>query len=122
MYGISPNMTAQELINSIVSANGTGELTDSRGTKKTSGNLATGDIITIEGSLENKSFTIVVRGDINGDAGITLKDFVLIQSHILKKGTLAGIKFYAADVNYDNVINLKDFVLVQSHILKKASL
>ena len=122
MFGISPGMTVQEITNSVSSANGSAALTDSNGTKKTSGKLATGDIITISGSVEKLSFTIVVRGDINGDGDLNLKDFVLIQSHILKKSTLTGIKFYAADTNYDNVINLKDFVLVQSHILKKASL
>ena len=122
VFGISPGMTAQEMINSVSSANGSAVLTDSNGNKKTSGKLATGDIITISGSVEKSSFTIAVRGDINGDGEPNLKDFVLIQSHILKKTSLSGIKAYAADANYDDIINLKDFVLVQSHILKKNSL
>ena len=122
MYGISPGMTVQELTNSVSSANGSAVITDASGTKKTSGKLVTGDIITISGSVEKISFTIVIRGDINGDGEPNLKDFVLIQSYILKKGSLNGVKFYAADANYDNVVNLKDFVLVQSHILKKSSL
>ena len=122
IFGIKPGMTAQELINSVSSANGKAVLTDANGNNKSSGKLATGDIITINGSVEKTSFTIAVRGDINGDGEPNLKDFVLIQSHILKKSTLSGIKSYAGDTNYDNVINLKDFVLVQSHILKKSSL
>ena len=122
IYGVSPGMTAQEFINSVVSAKGTCEITNNKGVKKTSGKLATGDIITIGGTVESTKFTIAIRGDINGDAESNLKDFVLIQSHILKKSTLKDLKFYAGDTNYDNVINLKDFVLVQSHILKKASL
>ena len=122
MFGISPGMSVQELINSVSSANGTASIKTSTGEEKTSGKLVTGDIITIGGSVENKSFTISIRGDINGDGEPNLKDFVLIQSHILKKSTLSGIKFYSADVNYDDQINLKDFVLVQSHILKKALL
>ncbi len=122
MYGMSPGMTAQEMINSVTKANGTCTITNSKGTKKTSGKLATGDIITIGGTKENTKFTVAIRGDINGDAEVNLKDFVLVQSHILKKSTLKDIKFYAGDTNYDNNINLKDFVLVQSHILKKGSL
>ena len=122
MFGISPGMSVQELINSVSSANGAASIKTSTGEEKTSGKLVTGDIITISGSVENKSFTISIRGDINGDGEPNLKDFVLIQSHILKKSSLSGIKFYSADVNYDDQINLKDFVLVQSHILKKALL
>ena len=51
-----------------------------------------------------------------------MKDFVLVQSHILEKSMLTDVKFYAGDVNYDGKIVLADFVLVQSHILKKQSL
>jgi hypothetical protein len=53
---------------------------------------------------------------------VDLKDFVLIQSHILQKSALTDVKFYAGDVNFDGNIVLADFVLVQSHILKKQSL
>ncbi len=122
MFGISPGMTVQELVNSVQSANGSATITDINGNKKSSGKLVTGDIITIGGSVEKKNFYIAIRGDTNSDGEITLKDFVLVQSHILKKSSLGGVWSFAGDVNYDNVINLKDFVLVQSHILKKSSL
>ena len=82
----------------------------------------TGDKITIKGSTESISYIIAIRGDNNGDGVIDLKDFVLCQSHILKKMTLADEKFIASDVNYDGVVDLKDFVLIQSHILKKLTL
>ena len=102
--------------------NSTATITDKSGNEKTSGNLATGDKITIKGSTESISYIIAIRGDNNGDGVIDLKDFVLCQSHILKKMTLADEKFIASDVNYDGVVDLKDFVLIQSHILKKLTL
>ena len=99
-----------------------GSVVDINGKKKSSGSYATGDKITIKGTNESETFTIAVRGDVNGDASIDLKDFVLIQSHILEKSKLNEIKFYAGDVNFDGKIVLADFVLVQSHILKKQNL
>ena len=63
-----------------------------------------------------------VKVGIGRNPNMDLKDFVLIQSHILGKSTLTGVKNFAGDVNYDGKIILADFVLVQSHILKKQSL
>ena len=117
MYGISPGMTAQELLNSINSAHGTGVLTDSKGNKKTSGDLATGDIITIEGTLENDSFTIVVRGDINGDSKINAVDLLLCKKDIINIKKLNGIYTYASDVNYDSKINAIDLLMIKKQIL-----
>ncbi len=122
IYGISPGYTAQELINSVVANKGNVTIVNSRGEKKTSGNLATGDIITIEGSEEQKSFTIAVRGDINGDANINIVDLLQVQKHILGKGNLEASKFYGGDTNYDGKINIVDLLLIQKHILGKGNL
>ncbi len=122
MYGISPGYTAQELINSITANKGKVTIVNNKGEKKTSGNLVTGDIITIEGSEEQKSFTIAVRGDINGDANINIVDLLQVQKHILGKGNLEAHKFYGGDTNYDGKINIVDLLLIQKHILGKGNL
>ncbi len=122
IYGISVNTTVQALTTEVVKNGGSATVMDSSNKVKTSGNLATGDKITIKAGNESVSYVIAVRGDNNGDAVIDLKDFVLCQSHILKKMTLTDEKFIASDVNYDGVVDLKDFVLIQSHILKKLTL
>lgn len=122
MYGISINTQVSEISNTVVKNGGEIKITDDAGNIVKSGILKTGYNITIKGSEESKTFVLSVRGDVNGDGIIDLKDFVLIQSHILKKNILSEEKFYAGDVNYDGSIVLADFVLVQSHILNKSKL
>ena len=122
MYGISPDTAITTIVNTVTKNKGEAKVTDSAGKVKSSGSFVTGDKITIVGTSEEKTFSIAVRGDVNGDGTVDLKDFVLIQSHILEKSKLTGVKNYAGDVNYDGKIILADFVLVQSHILKKQSL
>ena len=122
VYGISVNTTVQALTNEVVTNGGSATIVDKDDKVKTSGTLTTGDKITVKAGNETSTYIIAIRGDINGDSTIDLKDFVLTQSHILKKMTLTDEKFMAADVNYDGVIDLKDFVLIQSHILQKLTL
>lgn len=122
MYGISPGTSVSSLTNTVTKNNGTVKITSASGAVKNSGSLATGDKITINGTTDSITYTISVRGDTNSDGIVDLKDFVLVQSHILKKNNLSNEYFYAADVNYDGNIALSDFVLIQSHILKKVNL
>lgn len=121
MYDISPGTQIGTLVNTVVNNGGKATVKNSNGTVKSSGSLVTGDVIVIEGAT-TATYTISVKGDINGDGEVKLQDFVLVQSHILGKSALTGVRFYAADINNDNAINLKDFVLIQSHILGKSSL
>ena len=74
MFGISPGMTTQELINSVSSANGSATITDIKGNKKSSGKLVTGDIITISGSVEKKD-----SGDVSALLVCLICDFVCKQ-------------------------------------------
>lgn len=122
MYQISPGTVVSTLVNTVNVNQGNATIKDVNGKIKTTGNLVTGDTITISGTKETKTYAVAIRGDINGDGEVNLADFVLIQSHILGKAKLTGYKFYAGDVNYNNEIKLDDFVLIQSHILKKAYL
>ncbi len=122
MYGISPDTVVSTLVNTVTKNKGEAIVTDATGKTKNSGAFVTGDKITIKGTNDKVVYEIAVRGDINGDGIVNLKDFVLVQSHILDKSKLDNIKFYAGDINYDGKIVLADFVLIQSHILKKNSL
>lgn len=66
-----------------------------------------------------KSWTIIVKGDINGDANISITDMVAVKAHILKKETLTDAKAQAADVNGDGTISITDFIQIKSHVLGK---
>lgn len=122
MYGISPGTIVSTLINTVSSNKGKATIVDSNNKSKTTGNLATGDKITISGTTDKKQYTIAVRGDVNGDGEVKLSDMIMVQSHILKKLTLKGVQFYAGDVNYDSSVKLSDMIMIQSQILGKLKL
>ncbi|MHB1455096.1 MAG: InlB B-repeat-containing protein, partial [Saccharofermentanales bacterium] len=85
-----------------------------------SGLAGTGMLLKImDGTTIQRSFTVVVTGDINGDGKITLTDFVQLKSHLLSKTRLAGVFALAADVNGDGKITLTDFVKAKAHLLGK---
>lgn len=86
-------------------------------------NLRTGDIIEITSSnKENRTFTIVVNGDVDGDGSVTIKDLLRVQKHILKETILTNSYKEAADTDVDNNITIKDLLRVQKHILKEIKL
>jgi len=122
MYGIKPGTVVATLLNTVSNNKGSALIVDKNGKNKTSGNLATGDRITIRGTSENKTYIISVRGDVNGDGMVKINDLILVQSHILGKTKLTNEKLYAADVNYDSYVKINDLILVQSYILGKISL
>lgn len=122
MYGISPDTAVSTIVNTVTKNKGEAKVTDVNGKIKSSGSFITGDKITIIGTSEEKTFSVAVRGDINGDGIVKINDLILVQSHILEKNKLDNLKFFAADVNYDGIIKINDLILVQSHILEKNNL
>ncbi|MBQ9833482.1 MAG: leucine-rich repeat protein, partial [Clostridia bacterium] len=61
--------------------------------------------------------TIVVSGDINGDAAINSRDIASIQKHILGTTSLETVFAKAADSNNDDRINSRDISTLQKTIL-----
>ena len=84
-------------------------------TEVTSGTLSTG----MTAVVGNKSYTLVVTGDVNGDGTITLTDVVALQSHVLDKKTLEGAYREAADLNGDGYVTLTDVVKAARVIIGK---
>ena len=82
--------------------------------------LGTGMTIKLmDGNTVRQSLSLVVAGDVNGDAAVTITDMISVKSHILKKQTLTGIYAMAADINGDNTISITDFIQIKAHILGK---
>ena len=122
MYGISPGMNASTLINTVVKNGGSAKVYNASGAVKSTGDLATGDKIVINGTNDTLTYSIAVRGDTSGDGLIKINDLILVQSHILGTRVLNGIYFYAADTSYDLNIKINDLILIQSKILGKGNL
>ena len=84
---------------------------------KTSGNLATGDVITITNGKDTLSYNITVKGDPTGDGNINIQDLLRIQKYILGYTDLSGSFLKAGDTNNDGIVDIVDLLRVQKHIL-----
>lgn len=88
-----------------------------RGDKKITGNMlvATGDIATIG----NEKYTIVKKGDCNGDGAVKANDYLIIKDYIMGVGTakLDGAYKLAADVTGDGYVKANDYLKIKDHIM-----
>lgn len=92
---------------------------DKDNNSKTNGSIGTGDKVTISTGSEEKTFTIVLYGDTNGDGTISAIDLLNVQKLIINKSNLSGAYYQAADTNKDGKISAIDLLNVQKHILGK---
>lgn len=72
--------------------------------------------------LEDKEYTLVVLGDVNGDGKITPADYVRIKNDIMETTPLEGVYKIGADVNRDGKITPADYVRVKNHIMDTAKI
>ncbi len=82
-------------------------------TTKTTGNLATGWKITVG----EKTYSIVVKGDVNGDGKVTTVDAARVLKNAASKYELKDVFLIAADVNNDNKVTTVD----AARVLKAAA-
>lgn len=84
------------------------------GTEVTSGAIGTGYTVTVD----NKTYTTVKLGDVNGDGKINSGDSLILSKQILGTTNLSdNAKREAADVNKDGKINSGDSLIVRKQIL-----
>ena len=81
---------------------------------KTSGAIATGDIIEVD---ETKRYEVVVYGDINGDANISVVDLLYLKKYILGDMSLNNPNRIASDISKDGKTDVVDLLLLKKHIL-----
>ncbi len=116
--GLSFNTSIASMRNSIDSVDSRANVVIKRRNKEiSSGNLVTGDTLTIVSGSETKTYSIVLYGDLNGDGKISIVDLLKTQKHLLGTTKLSGAYAKAADVNKDGKITAIDLLKVQKHIL-----
>lgn len=91
---------------------------DSNWNTKTTGVVATGDII----SVDDKQFHIAVYGDVSGDGAVNIKDLLFVQKYLLGSQALNGTNKLAADVSHDGAVTIKDLLLIQKYLLGTGSI
>lgn len=97
-------------------ASATAATLNSSWNSKTSGAIATGDIVEID---SKKTFQVVVYGDINGDANISVVDLLFIKKYILGEINLAEPNKKAADINKDGKVDVVDLLLIKKYLLQE---
>ncbi len=93
--------------------------TNANNVEITEGIIATGMKFTLLLNNQEYTYTIVVKGDVNGDGKIFATDYVKVKNHIMNKTNLSGAYLEAADINNDNKIYATDYVQIKNHIMGK---
>ncbi|MBE6155636.1 MAG: hypothetical protein E7164_02630 [Firmicutes bacterium] len=84
---------------------------------KTTGNLVTGDIVTIVNGSDSLTYNIVIKGDSTGDGNINIQDLLRVQKYILGYADMNGSYLKAGDTNQDGIVDIVDLLRIQKHIL-----
>ena len=82
--------------------------------------VGTGSVVCIYDDLNNfiEDAEVVVKGDLDGDAEISLNDFKLIKKYISKDYNLSNVQLKASDINNDGKINSNDLIKFKKSINK----
>lgn len=88
-----------------------------KGEEVSSGIIATNMRVILRFNETEYTYTVVIKGDVNGDGRIFATDYVKIRKHIMEKPDLQGAYLLAADVNNDNLVYATDYVRIRNYIM-----
>ncbi len=97
-------------------------LSDSNDQEIISGIIATGMKMSIRVQNIEYDYTIVIKGDANGDGLIYATDYVKIKNQIMGKPTLEGAYYLAADIDNDGNIYATDYVKIKNYIMGRGEI
>ncbi|QSX07945.1 SpoIID/LytB domain-containing protein [Alkalibacter rhizosphaerae] len=117
--GISEKTPVETFVSKFTVKDGSLALVGSDNKAKTTGNVATGDVLYVKDGAEKivKSYTIVIYGDVNGDGEIDIFDSTTVRRHIMSITQLSGVYYNAANLVDDNNIDIFDSTVIKRHIL-----
>lgn len=91
---------------------------NANGKEVTSGNIGTGYTIKYKG----QTYTVVKKGDVDGDGKMTAGDYVKIKNSIMGKGKLSSTASLGADVDKDGKVTAGDYVKIKNSIMGKGTI
>lgn len=74
------------------------------------------------GNSNRYTFSVVIRGDNNGDGKISALDYVILRNYLEKRTTLSGAFEKAADTNKDGEINELDYEMIRNQLDGKSDI
>lgn len=107
IFGISPNTNVETLKNSLTNVGGIVTITDSNGNIKESGNIGTGDKVSITSGI-TEVLTVLIYGDINGDGQIDKLDASAVLRQYYGYQNYNDVYQKSLDVNRDGVVDKLD--------------
>ncbi|MBQ5841509.1 MAG: SH3 domain-containing protein [Clostridia bacterium] len=115
---VEPQTALDKFIGNLAVSNGTAKIFTTDGKEKTTGHVATGDILRLySGEVLCASYPILIYGDVNGDGKVSSIDLRMMQKHILNVASVEHYSLIAADVNKDDKISSIDLRMSQKYIL-----
>ena len=112
LYGINLNTGTNSLYNNLKEISDSLSITIKDKDNNNSSIFKTGDKVNIKSSSEEKSYEVLIYGDVNGDGVIDKLDYLAILRHYYGYKKYDGVYKEAADVNKDGVIDKLDYLAV----------
>lgn len=124
IYGLNLNTDISKIKQMIIEKEAKVEVSsvDKNGKSKTTGIIASGDKIKIKTSNEEKEYTIILYGDVNGDGKISSADYIMVKNHIMDVTKLGELQNVYADANKDGKVNSADYITIKNHIMEVKSI
>ena len=109
---VSPNKTMAQIANAL-------NITQYSATKTDKTQVGQNDIIqtAYAYTIENKTYTVIVIGDVYTDGFIDARDYMKIKNYIMKTEQLNAADLKAADAYFDNGIDARDYMKIKNHIM-----
>lgn len=123
IYGINLNTSVSSLVDNIKKVTSSASVTikdKNNNIKNTT--FATGDKITIKIGSEEKTYEVLIYGDVNGDGTIDKLDYLAVLRQYYGYASYEGVYKVAADANRDGTIDKLDYLKVLRHYYGYASI
>ncbi len=92
------------------------------GTQITSGIVATGMTMSITTNGSTIDYSIVIRGDVNGDGKLSALDYVKVRNYLDGVSTLQNVYLKGADASGDGKVSALDYVKLRNHLDNKSTI
>ena len=75
-------------------------------------------------TVKSKTYTVVIKGDIDGDGKISAADYIRVRKHIIRITKPDGSALLAAHTSTDvsKQVSTADYIAIRMHILTRTSL
>lgn len=122
--GVAAKTSVKTFITKLAAVSGaTVSVCKADGKTAVTGNVGTGNIVTVTKGADKQQFTIIIYGDVNGDGDITALDLLKVQKHIMKASELTGNALTAANVKRTgSSVTALDLLKIQKHIIGAAKI